>query len=126
MSCGPTHASKTASLSWLSSMLKETMLLLLMMMMMNRFGTMCLEEQAQEEPEVEAEEVAEEVKTVDMKKAKLMQKEIASFFATAKGEAQKQEDEHKALVNDQRSDEKEEGSRQEDGRQDAAQRGCSG
>ena len=101
MSCGPTHASKTASLSWLSSMLKETMLLLLLMMMMNRFGTMCLEEQAQEEPEVEAEEVAEEVKTVsraDMKKAKLMQKEIASFFASAKGEAQKQEDEHKALV----------------------------
>ena len=77
------------------------MLLLLMMMMMNRFGTMCLEEQAQEEPEVEAEEVAEEVKTVsraDMKKAKLTQKEIASFFASAKGEAQKQEDEHKALV----------------------------
>ena len=71
--------------------------------------------------------MAEEVKTrADMKKAKLMQKEIASFFATAKGEAQKQEDEHKALVNDQRSDEKEEGSRQEDGRQDAAQRRCSG
>ncbi len=68
-------------------------------MMMNRFGTMCLEEQAQEEPEVEAEEVAEEVKTrADMKKAKLTQKEIASLFVSAKGEAQKQEEEHKALV----------------------------
>ena len=60
---------------------------------------MCLEEQAQEEPEVEAEEVDEEFKTrADIQKAKLTQKEIVSFFASAKGEAQKQEDEHKALV----------------------------
>ncbi len=43
--------------------------------------------------------MAEEIKTrADMKKAKLTQKEIASFFVSAKGEAQKQEDEHKALV----------------------------
>ncbi len=43
--------------------------------------------------------MAEEVKTrADMKKAKLTQKEIASFFASSKSEAQKQEDEHKALV----------------------------
>ena len=56
------------------------LMMMMMMMMMNRFGTMCLEEQAQEEPEVEAEEVAEEIKTrADMKKAKLTQKEIASF-----------------------------------------------
>ena len=129
MSCGPTHASKTASLSWLSSMLKETMLLLLMMMMMNRFGTMCLEEQAQEEPEVEAEEVDEEVKTrADMKKTKLTQKEIASFFVSAKGKAQKQEEEHKALVKETsaRTKKKKAADLQEDGRQDAAQRGCSG
>jgi hypothetical protein len=51
---------------------------------------MCLEDQAQEEPEVEAEEVAEEVNKTrpDIKKAKLTQTEILPFSPLPKVSAE--------------------------------------